>query len=75
MGIEHRRRLATVDKQTQDLAWRAQERLHKRYMHLSMKGKQAVKVVTAIARELLGFVWDIARRAEGRLDATLIPQP
>ncbi len=75
VGIEHRRRLATVDKQTQDLAWRAQERLHKRYMHLSMKGKQAVKVVTAIARELLGFVWDIARRAEGRLDATLIPQP
>lgn len=75
VGVEHRRRLAAVDKETENLAWRAQERLHKRYMHLAMKGKQAVKVVTAIARELLGFIWDIARRAERRLDANLIPQP
>lgn len=75
VGIEHRRRMAVVDKETQSLAWRAQERLHKRYMHLLFKGKQAVKVATAVARELLGFIWDIGRRAEQRLDATLIPQP
>lgn len=36
---------------------RAQERLHKRYMKLLLSGKPHNKVVTAIARELAGFIW------------------
>jgi len=39
-----------------DLAWRAQVRLHTRYRHLSGR-IGALKALTAIARELAGFVW------------------
>jgi transposase len=43
-----------------DVAWRAQERLHARYRTLvGRKGSQ--KTVIAIARELAGFVWALAR--------------
>jgi len=41
------------------LAWKAQERLHKRFRQLSVR-KKSVVVATAIARELAGFVWGIA---------------
>ena len=47
-----------------ELAWKAQHRLHRRYAALSSRGKPAQKVATAIARELLGFVWAIAVRIE-----------
>jgi transposase len=46
-----------------DRAWDAQLRLCRRYRKLSHQGKHANVVVTAIARELSGFVWDIARIA------------
>jgi transposase len=38
-------------------AWTAQHRLHRRYRHLVSRGKPKQHVVTAIARELTGFVW------------------
>ena len=42
------------------IAWRAQERLHTRYRKLAgRKGRQ--KAVIAVARELAGFVWALAR--------------
>ena len=59
--------IASVDEPTQRIAWKAQERLHKRYTSLLFKGKQSVKAATAIAREMLGFIWDIGRRAEQRM--------
>jgi transposase len=43
------------------IAWKAQQRLHKRFRSLSVR-KKSVVVVTAIARELTGFVWAIARQ-------------
>jgi transposase len=43
-----------------DVAWRAQQRLHGRYRKLAgRKGRQ--KAVIAVARELAGFVWALAR--------------
>ena len=39
------------------IAQRAQERLYRRYWRLSSKGKPSNKVVTAVARELAGWVW------------------
>jgi transposase len=43
-----------------DVAWAAQERLHARYRRLAgRKGRQ--KAVIAVARELAGFVWALAR--------------
>ena len=38
-------------------AWTAQHRLHRRYARLAARGKPKQYVVTAIARELTGFVW------------------
>lgn len=46
-----------------DTAWKAQERLCQRYRTLCRAGKPPTVVVTAIARELAGFVWAIARQA------------
>jgi len=41
-----------------EVAWRAQVRLHKRYRKLLARGKEKNKVVIALARELLGFIWE-----------------
>ena len=38
-------------------AWRAQQRLHRRYRHLVGHGKRAPVAVVACARELIGFLW------------------
>jgi len=38
-------------------AWRAQQRLHRRYRHLVGLGKRPPVAVAAIARELVGFIW------------------
>jgi len=47
----------------QQIAWKAQKRLCGRYRRLLQRGKDAPVVATAIARELCGFVWAIAREA------------
>jgi transposase len=49
-----------------DTAWKAQLRLCRRYRQLSQAGKLPTVVTTAIARELAGFVWAIARQAQAR---------
>jgi transposase len=38
--------------------------LPKRYMKLGAAGKPQGKIITAVARELLGFIWAIGIRAE-----------
>ena len=38
-------------------AWTAQHRLHRRYQRFAARGKPKQHIVTAIARELTGFVW------------------
>jgi len=44
-----------------DVAWRAQVRLCKRFQKFVARGKNANLAVTAIARELSGFMWAIAK--------------
>jgi transposase len=46
-----------------EIALKAQHRLHARYRSLVATGKHKNKVVVALARELLGFVWAIGQRA------------
>jgi transposase len=41
------------------IAERADQRLHRRYRVLTARGKHKNKVVTAVSRELLGFVWAV----------------
>jgi transposase len=45
-------------------AWRAQHRLCGRYKSLLNSGKSKAQTVTAVGRELLGFIWDIAVSVE-----------
>jgi transposase len=54
-------RLEQVPKRLQDISWKAQVRLCKRYRQLSARGKNAHQVVVAIARELSAFMWAIAQ--------------
>jgi transposase len=38
-------------------AWAAQQRLYRRYHRLAARGKSKQHIVTAVARELTGFLW------------------
>jgi transposase len=58
--INARRRL--VSEGVRSIAERAEQRLHRRFRRLIDRGKSSQKAVTAVARELVGFVWAIAQQ-------------
>jgi transposase len=53
-----------LDPEVTEIAWSAQLRLNRRYTRLSAKSKPPGKVVTAVARELVGFIWAIGTTVE-----------
>jgi len=55
------RKAKKTSEAVQEIAWKAQKRLCRRYWHLIQKGKLQVQACTAVARELVGFIWAIAR--------------
>lgn len=57
-------RLEQTTPKVREIAWKAQSRLTARYRALSAKGKKTTVVCAAIARELAGFMWAIAREAQ-----------
>jgi transposase len=54
-ALRHRQRNAPAAVIAQ--AWTAQQRLYRRYQRLAARGKPKQHIVTAVARELTGFVW------------------
>jgi len=56
-----RKRQEHLSKDIQDIAWKAQVRLCKRFRQLVARGKNPNVVVTAVARELTAFIWAIAK--------------
>ena len=59
---EHiQRRIDGLPKSIQDIGWKAQVRLCKRFRRLTARGKHPNVAVTAIARELIAFMWAIAK--------------
>ena len=56
-----RKRLDTLPKPIQDIGWKAQLHLCTRFRRLTSRGKHPNVAVTAIARELLAFMWAIAK--------------
>ncbi|ENW8653200.1 IS110 family transposase, partial [Escherichia coli] len=54
----------SVTQYSKDIAWKAQQRLCSRYRSLTAKGKKSQVAITAVARELTGFMWDIALAAQ-----------
>ena len=68
-----------VPDAVREIAWKAQTRLCRRYRQMMAKGKPTPVIVTAIARELAGFVWSIAcitsdPPAMGAAMAATVPQ-
>jgi hypothetical protein len=53
--------VAAAPQAVRDIAWKAQHRLYGRYRALIRKGKLKTVAVTAIARELCGFIWAVNR--------------
>jgi len=66
VSLHIQQRIDRLPKALQDLGWKAQVRLCKRYRRLVARGKHPNVVVTAIARELLAFMWAIARAIPNR---------
>jgi hypothetical protein len=53
-----------ISDEVKDIAWKAQQRLHKRYKAMAARGKNKNEIVVALGRELLGFIWAIGVRTE-----------
>jgi len=53
-----------LPEEIRDIAWKAQIRLCKRFRRLSAKGKHQNVITTAIAREMLAFMWAIAKKVQ-----------
>ncbi len=50
-----------MPEEVREIAWKAQARLTKRYRALIARGKRSTVAITAVARELAGFMWAIAQ--------------
>lgn len=61
-----RKRQEGLPPGTTAIAWAAQVRLCQRYRDLVGRGKASQKAVTAVGRELLGFMWAIAVEVEAQ---------
>jgi len=66
--LEHRPK--DLPQEAKDIAWKAQLRLHKRYRKLVARGKKSQVAITAVARELVGFMWSIAQVIAVRQETT-----
>jgi transposase len=64
LSLAMRRRQEGLSAEVQELASKARHRLHRRYVHLLARGKTKQEVVTAVAREMLGFIWAIGLSVE-----------
>jgi transposase len=64
IGATLRKRQEGVRQEVKEIAWKAQHRLHKRYRSLAAAGKNRQKTVTALGRELLGFIWAMGTKVE-----------
>ena len=61
IGYCAQRRQAGLPASVRNTAWKAQVRLSARFARLRARGVQINKVCVAVARELAGFVWAIAK--------------
>ena len=64
------KRQQPVSEEVKAIAWKAQHRLHSRYRTLTARGKSKQQVVTAVGRELLGFIWAIGTTVEAEAGRT-----
>ena len=58
--------LPTLPPGVAEIAWKAQERLHRKFTRMTFHRKHAGTVATAVARELVGFIWAIGTLVESQ---------
>jgi len=68
--VLRRQKSLSLSEEATRIAWKAQQRLHKRFTALSARSKNNNVIVTALARELLGFMWAIAVHVEAQSQPT-----
>jgi len=68
--VLRRQKALALSEEAKKIAWKAQQRLHKRYTTMAARGKHKGQIVTALARELLGFMWAIAVETESQFELT-----
>ena len=61
IGVAKHQKVAAAPPKVREIAWKAQSRLNRRYRALIKRGKRKNVAITAVARELAGFVWAVAR--------------
>jgi transposase len=61
VGKEKQEKVAAAPRAVREIAWKAQCRLSARYRALIRRGKLKNVAVTAVARELVAFIWAIGR--------------
>ena len=59
-----RQKNLAISDEIKAIAWKAQQRLHKRYKAMDARGKNKNQIVAALGRELLGFIWAIGVKTE-----------
>lgn len=61
VGAEIKRRQEGQPAEAVAIAWSAQRRLHRVWSRMQRRGKRRTLIAVAVARELTGFCWSIAR--------------
>lgn len=62
-----KKRQAGLSEEVKAMGWKAQHRLYGRYRRLVCHGKTPQQAITAVARELVGFLWAIGVHVEGQM--------
>jgi transposase len=61
VGRHKQQKVDAAPPAVREIAWKAQCRLHGRYRTLVRRGKLKTVAITAVARELAGFIWAVSR--------------
>jgi transposase len=61
VGRHKQQKVDAAPQAVREIAWKAQCRLHGRYRTLVRRGKLKTVAITAVARELAGFIWAVSR--------------
>lgn len=63
-GPQLKKRQESQSQTIRDIAWEAQKRLYRKFHSMHYKGKHHHTTTIAVARELAGFAWAVARQRE-----------
>jgi transposase len=65
VSMELSKRQQGLSREVRAISWRAQHRLHRRFLRLTLRGLHWNKVIIAVARELTAFIWELAQLMAG----------